>query len=105
MLDDINRRAVFLLMGSINPRIYLHQLFMSMVMRRAVDIEPSLRETTGTASHSRYIENGDCVISLTMPGERAEIEWLLLCITACFEAIKRDRHLQIQDFSAGKHAD
>lgn len=75
MLDGINRRAVFFLMGSIDPRIYLHQLFMSMVMRRAVDIDPSLRETTGTASHSRYIENGDCVISLTMPGERAEIEW------------------------------
>ena len=34
----------------------------------------AFRETTDTLSHSRYIENGDCVISLTMPGERAEIE-------------------------------
>lgn len=42
---------------------------MGMVMRRAADIDNSSRETTGTASHSRYIENRDCIISLTMPGE------------------------------------
>ena len=62
-------------------------------------------ETTDTLSHSRYIENGDCVISLTMPGERAEIEWRHYVQQLVFEAIKRDRHLQIQGFSAGKRAD